>query len=399
MNKIIKKTLKIVLPILLGGFILYWVYRDFDFERAKEVLLHGTDWGWMLLSLLFGVLSHVLRGWRWRQTLEPLGAYPKRSDCVDAIFISYAANLMLPRVGEVSRCGVLVKYDDVSFSKSLGTVVTERLVDTLCILLITGLTFMAQMPVFLRFFQETGTKIPSLMHLLTSPWFYVSLFSVIGVLVLAYYLMRMLSFFEKVKGVVLNVCEGVMSLRNVKNIPLFVFYTLSIWGCYFYHFYLTFYCFSFTEHLSFQAAMVMFVGGTFAVIVPTPNGAGPWHFAVITMMMLYGVSATDAGIFALIVYNNLHGIVPRQAIKSGRAILSGDELRHGSARYDLPGAKTGCAADPVAAYMTDRDIESAIKIARAAMESAARELDFTAAAAYRDQMYALQEKQKSMQKK
>ena len=304
MNKIIKKTLKIVLPILLGGFILYWVYRDFDFERAKEVLLHGTDWGWMLLSLLFGVMSHVLRGWRWRQTLEPLGAYPKRSDCVDAIFISYAANLMLPRVGEVSRCGVLVKYDDVSFSKSLGTVVTERLVDTLCILLITGLTFMAQMPVFLRFFQETGTKIPSLMHLLTSPWFYVSLFSVIGVLVLAYYLMRMLSFFEKVKGVVLNVCEGVMSLRNVKNIPLFVFYTLSIWGCYFYHFYLTFNCFSFTEHLSFQAAMVMFVGGTFAVIVPTPNGAGPWHFAVITMMMLYGVSATDAGIFALIV----HGI-------------------------------------------------------------------------------------------
>ena len=98
-------------------------------------------------------------------------------------------------------------------------------------------------------------------------------------------------------------------------------------------------------------------------------------------------------------YNNLHGIVPRQAIKSGRVILSGDELRHGSARYDLPGAKTGCAADPVAAYMTDRDIESAIKIARAAMESAARELDFTAAAAYRDQMYALQEKQKSMQKK
>ena len=115
-------------------------------------------------------MSHVFRGWRWRQTLEPLGAYPKRSDCVDAIFISYATNLILPRVGEVSRCGILAKYDDVSFSKSLGTVVTERLVDTLCILLITGLTFLAQMPVFLRFFQETGTKIPSLMHLLTSPW-------------------------------------------------------------------------------------------------------------------------------------------------------------------------------------------------------------------------------------
>ena len=67
MNKIIKKTLKIVLPVLLGGFILYWVYRDFDFERAKELLLHGTDWGWMLFSLFFGVMSHVFGDRRWNR--------------------------------------------------------------------------------------------------------------------------------------------------------------------------------------------------------------------------------------------------------------------------------------------------------------------------------------------
>lgn len=294
--------MKIILPILLGGFILYWVYRDFDFSRAGEVLLHGTDWGWMSFSLFFGVMSHVFRGWRWKQTLEPLGARPRTSDCVDSIFLSYAANLVLPRVGEVSRCGVLAKYDEVSFSKSLGTVVTERLVDTLCMLLITGITFLVQMPVFFRFFDETGTKIPSLVHLVTSPWFYVVLFSVVGVGVLLYFLLRMLSFFERVKGVVLNVWEGVLSLRSVTNMPLFILYTLLIWVCYFYHFYLTFHCFQFTEHLGYLAGLVMFVGGTFAVIVPTPNGAGPWHFAVITMMMLYGVNATDAGIFALIVH-------------------------------------------------------------------------------------------------
>lgn len=176
MNKLLKKTLKIILPILLGGFILYWVYRDFDFSKAEEVLLHQTNWWWMLLSLFFGVMSHVLRGWRWKQTLEPLDAHPKTSDCVDAIFVSYATNLVLPRVGEVSRCGVLAQYDNVSFAKSLGTVVTERLVDTLCILLITGITFLVQMPVFFRFFEETGTKIPSLVHLVTSPWFYVAFF-------------------------------------------------------------------------------------------------------------------------------------------------------------------------------------------------------------------------------
>lgn len=304
MNKLLKRTLKIILPILLGGFIFYWVYRDFDFSRAKEVLLHGTDWGWMSFSLFFGVMSHVFRGWRWKQTLEPLGACPRTSDCVDSIFLSYAANLVLPRVGEVSRCGVLARYDDVSFSKSLGTVVTERLVDMLCMVLITGITFVVQMPVFFRFFEETGTKIPSLVHLVTSPWFYVVLFSVAGVGVLLYFLLRMLSFFERVKGVVLNVWEGILSLRNVANVPLFILYTLLIWVCYFYHFYLTFHCFQFTDHLGYLAGLVMFVGGTFAVIVPTPNGAGPWHFAVITMMMLYGVNATDAGIFALIV----HGI-------------------------------------------------------------------------------------------
>ena len=77
MNKLLKKTLKIILPILLGGFILYWVYRDFDFSKAEEVLLHQTNWWWMLLSLFFGVMSHVLRGWRWKQTLEPLDAHPK----------------------------------------------------------------------------------------------------------------------------------------------------------------------------------------------------------------------------------------------------------------------------------------------------------------------------------
>ena len=304
MNKWLNQTVKIILPVLLGAFILYWVYRDFDFGRVREVLLHGLRWDWMLFSLFFGVMSHVFRGWRWRQTLEPLDARPRRSNCVDAIFLSYATNLVLPRVGEVSRCGVLARYDNVSFSKSLGTVVTERLIDTLCILLITGATFLLQMPVFLRFFEETGTKIPSLLHLLSSPWFYVSLFSVVGVLVLLYYLLRALSFFKKVKETMLNVWEGIRSLHRIKNMPLFLLYTFLIWASYFYHFYLTFFCFPFTESLGFMAALVMFVGGTFAVIVPTPNGAGPWHFAVITMMMLYGVTPADASVFALIV----HGI-------------------------------------------------------------------------------------------
>ena len=304
MKKIIKKAFKVVLPLALGGFILLWVYKDFDFSRVGEVLEHGMNYWWMLLTLVFGVFSHVLRGWRWKQTLAPLGAYPKTSDCVNAIFVSYAANLVVPRIGEISRCGILSKYDNVSFSKSLGTVVTERLIDTLCVALITGLTLVLQMKVFKSFFAETGTDLGSVTHLFTTASFYIILLCAVGVIILLYYLLRTLSFFEKVKGVALNVWEGILSLKNVKNKPLFVLYTFLIWLFYFLQFYLSFYCFGFSSNLGIEAGLVMFVVGSIAVVVPTPNGAGRWHFAVISMMMLYGVSKTDAGIFALLV----HGI-------------------------------------------------------------------------------------------
>lgn len=292
------------MPLVLGGLILLWVYRDFDFSKVGEVLFHEMNFGWMFLSLIFGVLSHLFRGWRWKLTLAPLGAFPKTSDCVNAVFVSYAANLVIPRLGEISRCGILAKYDGVSFSKSLGTVVTERLIDTLCVTLITGVTLVLQMKVFDSFFLETGTSLDAIAHWFTSAHFYIILVCVVGVGVMLYFLIRTLSFFEKVKGVVLNIWEGIISLRHVKNIPLFILYTFLIWLCYFLQFYVTFYCFDFSCHLGIMAGLVMFVVGSIAVVVPTPNGAGPWHFAVISVMMLYGVSKTDAGIFALIV----HGI-------------------------------------------------------------------------------------------
>lgn len=94
-----------------------------------------------------------------------------------------------------------------------------------------------------------------------------------------------------------------VSLKDVRNAPLFIVYTLAIWLCYFLHYYLTFFCFDFTAHLGLECALVTFVVGSIAVIVPTPNGAGPWHFAVKTMLILYGVADTDALYFVLIVHS------------------------------------------------------------------------------------------------
>lgn len=304
MKKIIKRTLQIAVPLLFGIAVMYWVYRDFDFGTAAYVLVHEMNWWWMAVSLVFGVLSHVLRGWRWVQTLEPLGAFPRVSNCVNAIFLSYAANLVIPRLGEVSRCGVLSRYDKISFAKSLGTVVTERLIDTLSVCLITAVAILGQTRVFTRFFAGTGTDFSSLYHIFTDSRFYIILLCTIATGILLYRLMRVLSFFERIRGVAVNVWAGVTSLRDVRRKGRFVLLTVGIWFCYFMQFYVTFFCFDFTAGLSVWAGLVMFVAGSIAVVVPTPNGAGPWHFAIIAMMGLYGVDAVNAGIFALIV----HGI-------------------------------------------------------------------------------------------
>ena len=124
----------------------------------------------------------------------------------------------------------------------------------------------------------------------------------VAALILLHLLLRRLSIYNKVRATFSGIWQGVMSLRNVRNKPLFLFYTLAIWGSYFIHYYLTFFCFDATAHLGLSCALVTFIVGSIAVIVPTPNGAGPWHFAVKTMLILYGVADQQALYFVLIVH-------------------------------------------------------------------------------------------------
>lgn len=294
--------IKVLSPLLLGGLILYWMYRDFDFHSIEDVLFHKMDWTWMLLSFPFGILAQMFRGWRWKQTLAPLGEKPRTSTSVHAVFLSYAASLIIPRIGEFTRCGVLKKYDKTSFSKALGTVVTERAIDTLLMLTVTGVTLVFQMGIFDTFFVRTGTSMDSILGRFSTTGYLVTAVCGISVLLLMHVMLRRLSIYNKVKATLGGIKEGIISLKDVNNIPLFCFYTLGIWVSYFLHYYLTFFCFDFTSNLGLGCALVTFVVGSIAVIVPTPNGAGPWHFAVKTMLILYGVSDTNALYFVLIVH-------------------------------------------------------------------------------------------------
>ena len=173
MKTILTNAAKIIFPILLGGAILYWMYRGEDFSRISHVVTNEMNWTWMLLSFPFGILAQMFRGWRWKQTLDPIEdlrpstAKQEFSDqkirarsatCIHAVFVSYAASLVIPRIGEFSRCAVLKRFDGVSFSKALGTVVTERAVDTLIVMLYSGIILLIEMSIFGTFFRKTGTS-------------------------------------------------------------------------------------------------------------------------------------------------------------------------------------------------------------------------------------------------
>lgn len=291
-----------MLPFVLGLGILWWMYRGTNWSDFGHYVLHEMNWWWMLVSLAFGILPQMARAWRWKMALEPLGEHPRRTSCIDAIFMSYAASLVIPRVGEVTRCGTLKTADGVSFTKSLGTVVTERLVDSLLMLLFTGIAFLLQLPMFLRFLKETNTNIGDLLYRFTGTGYIVTFICLVAALIAGFVAIRRFSFFKKGRDMLRDMWEGVLSLRKVRNLPLYLFYSVLIWVGYFLHFYIAFFCFDFTAHLSIGAAFLIFCVGTFAVLVPTPNGAGPWHFAVKTMLVLYGVAETQAIMFALTVH-------------------------------------------------------------------------------------------------
>ncbi len=316
MKTILTNVAKIIAPILLGGAILYWMYRGEDFMQLRHVLTEEMDWTWMLLSFPFGILAQMFRGWRWKQTLDPIEDLSpstakapsnqkiraRSATCIYAVFISYAASLIIPRIGEFSRCAVLKRYDGVSFSKALGTVVTERAVDTLIVMLYSGIILLVEMSVFGTFFKKTGTSLDHILEGFSLTGWLVMAVCGLAVLVLLHLLLKNFSIYNKVKMTLSGIWEGVLSLRGVKNLPLYLFFSIGIWVMYFLHYYLTFFCFDFTTDLGIGCALVSFVVANFAVIVPTPNGAGPWHFAIKTMLILYGVADEQALWFVLIVH-------------------------------------------------------------------------------------------------
>ena len=303
MKTTLKYILRIGLPLLLAGVILHWMYSGVDWGAVWAALEGGMNWWWMLLSMPFGISAQVFRALRWRVVLKPMGENPRLSTCCNSIFLSYASSLAIPRVGEVLRCGVLNRQDGVSFSRLVGTVMSERVVDMLMVLLISSFTFLVEIPVFVRFCKYTGVSLDGLLHTFTSAGYLVAGACLLVALVTGVFIIYKLNVFSRTRTVIRELQSGLLSVFRLKRPFWFFFHSVGIWVSYYLHFYLTFFCFDFTAHLGPMVALVAFVVGSFAVLVPTPNGAGPWHFAVKTVLVLFGVSAVNGAMFALLVHS------------------------------------------------------------------------------------------------
>lgn len=301
MKKIFLSTLKWLLPLLIAAAILIYVYRDFDFATVWDILRHDTRMAWLWISLLPILLSHILRGVRWLQTLEPLGYRPRTINSVLSIYLAYASNIIIPRVGEVSRCGVLLRYDGVPFTKSLGTLVAERVVDFIIAFSYCGVMFLLFFDDFAGIF--TGSTQGGLVALLTNWRFWTVAVAAVGGAWLLWHFFRQSRPMQKISHLLRNFGEGFISLGKVRRLWLFLLLTAAIWFCYYLEFYLCFFAFPFTAALTPLQGAVIFAAISVAIIIPTPNGAGPWHFVVTSLLVAScGVLEPQAASFALIVH-------------------------------------------------------------------------------------------------
>lgn len=302
------RSIRFLVFLGVGIGILWWLYRDQDWGRLRQAISEEVHFGWILASLIIGLLSHVSRTVRWQMLVTPMGKRPGFINTFLSVMIGYLANLAIPRMGEVSRCAVLSRHEGISFTGLVGTVVAERVIDIVSLLLSLLLVVVFQFDMIASFVNNT-MDLSGVTNTFATPVPYVVLFIVGASLWLFRRKLRTSSIFYKVQGLWVKFKEGFLSFRKVKHPVWFLFHSVIIFLFYFLMMYVCFFAFPYTHHLSPLAGLSVFVFGTLGMVAPVQGGIGPWHFMVITALKAYGVAADEAGIFALIVHGALNGMI------------------------------------------------------------------------------------------
>ncbi len=309
MKKVLSIILKYGVPVIIGVGLIYFLYKNVDLEAMKATLASDVNYWWFVPVICVSIMSHVFRALRWRLQLRAIDVKTPLHPIVNSIFGTYAVNLVFPRLGEVWRCGYIANREKASFTQVVGSMVADRLSDTVTVLALTLFTFFLAQDAFYSFLDTYPQVKDGLVGMVTSWKTWVA--AVVGVAALVWLFTSKTEnkLVLKVKDMVKNLWDGFAAIWHMEGKWWFLLYTVCIWGCYFFQLYIAAQAFSYTCDLSALAILVLFVLSSIGMGIPTNGGLGAWHMAIIFGLSLYGVGTfsasnpdTQASAFAMLVW-------------------------------------------------------------------------------------------------
>lgn len=303
------------------GFLILWlVYRKQNHSYLAQCALEGipesdcnllakvwedittANYFWIFIILSSFLLSNLSRALRWRMQFKPLGFQVKTANTFFAIMLGYFANLGIPRAGEFIRAGVITQYEHVPFEHVMGTIVVDRAMDFICLIIVVFLSIFLEYEVVWNYL-STNTKIAEqLTGILKSPVFYCS-FILLGAIIWYFFFYKHENkLLKKFRLMLIGFLSGIRAVSEIDRPFLFIFYSIFIWLMYYLMTYLCFFAFVPTAHLGMTAGLVVFVFGTMGMVIPTPGGMGSFHFLIGEGLKIYGIQDADGFSFANIIF-------------------------------------------------------------------------------------------------
>lgn len=290
-----KNILGIFFSTLFGVVLMVWIYRGFDFRTLSSVFTVRANGIWIALALAAGVVANVLRSLRWRMLLASADIHIRRRRAVELVFISYLINSVTPRLGELTRSLLVRRGDAAVTTRALGTVVVEKLADVLCLIVVVAAATVLR-------WQDTLCLVRRLTHGLQAALPSYTVYIIIGCLVclaLGLTLPRL----RHVRALLCNLWQGVSAIARLEHPWSFTGLCAAIWLCNFLQLYFLIPCYESLSALNWADALYIFATASVGVLLPTPGGVGPWHFAVVkTLTRFYGIAAPVAKSFALVTH-------------------------------------------------------------------------------------------------
>lgn len=301
----LSSSIKYAFLLALGVFLLVLAFNGQDFSALKTQLRRANYW-WVLASALICLVAHVLRAMRWRMVVEPLGEHtPSRKNMFYAVMIGYLANLAFPRMGEISRCAVIHKTNQIPLNQLIGTVITERLIDLLSLGMVTALGICLQYELITTFLYQNllprlSVNISNTVLLLVG----FGLFTASGVMLYIMFKKRHWVLVQKIISLWNGFSHGVRSVRRIQNKWLFGVLSILIWGGYFCSIYFCMLAFDSLSYLGPVVALSVLVLGSFGMIAPVQGGIGAFHWIVAEGLMLYAITRSDGLAFATMLHSS-----------------------------------------------------------------------------------------------